>query len=62
MAIMVVFAKADVKQSLRIRVNLDARYGTCLFPILLSSRARMHSFKASKDVLISALSVRRCEL
>ena len=59
-AIMVVLAKTEVKQSFRMRVSSEARYGTCLLlPLLLLSRAHTHSFKARSDVLISALSVRR---
>ena len=56
-AIIVVLARLDVKQSFRIKVSFDARYGTCLAEPRLLSRALMHSFRASRDVLISELSV-----
>ena len=61
-AIMVVRARLEVKQSLRIRVSLLALYGTCFE---LPPRARIHSLSASKEVLISELSVllwRLCDL
>ena len=51
-----------MKQSLRIKVNLEALYGTCADPPLPLSNARMHSFKASRLLLISEDSVRRCRL
>lgn len=55
-AIIVVRASDDVKQSFKIKVNFEARYGTCFEDPL--SNARIHSFKANKEVLISELSVR----
>jgi hypothetical protein len=57
-AIIVVLAKLDVKQSLRIRVSFDALYGTCFGFPRPQSRALIHSFNARSDVLISELSVR----
>jgi hypothetical protein len=65
-AIIVVLAKAEVKQSFRMRVRLEARYGMCLLLLhLLLSRAHAHYFNARSEVLISTLSVRRwvlCDL
>ena len=57
-AIIVVRASLEVKQSLRIKVNFEALYGTCAVPPLLLSNARIHSFNASKLLFISEDSVR----
>ena len=48
-----------MKESLKTMVNLDALNGTCPD---LESKALIHSFKASKDLLISAPSSLRCLL
>jgi hypothetical protein len=59
----------EVKLSRSTRVSLEARNGTCTCPpppplsvAARMARARMHSFSASSDLLISALSMRRCWL
>jgi len=57
-AIIVVLESGE-KQSFKINVSLDPRYGTWLD---FCPNARIHSFRASSDVLISADSVLRCEL
>ena len=59
-AIIVVRARLEVKQSFRIKVSLEARYGTCFDEPPPS--ALIHSFKAKSDVLISELSVLLCLL
>lgn len=61
-AIIVVLANFDVKQSFKIRVNFEARYGTCEDPPFPLSRARIHSFNARRLLLISEDSVLRCRL
>ena len=51
-----------MNESLKTNVNLDVLNGTCcsLFPVVfLTSNARIHSFKASKLLFISAPSARR---
>jgi len=54
----------EMNESLRTIVNLDALNGTWIeFPALpahfLASKAQIHSFKASNDLLISAPSSHR---
>ena len=56
---MVVLARLDVKQSFKMRVSFDARYGTCFED---PPSALIHSFNARSEVLISELSVRLCLL
>ena len=51
--------ESDKKESRSTMVSLDARKGTCE---LFMSIARMHSFKARRDLLISAPSIRLCLL
>ena len=53
-AIIVVFESGE-NESFKIRVSSDARYPIRVF---FCPKARMHSFKFSKDVLISADSAR----
>ena len=51
-----------MNESLKTNVNLDVLNGTCcsLFPVVfLTSKARIHSFKASRLLFISAPSARR---
>ena len=51
-----------MNESLKTNVNLDVLNGTCcsLFPVVfLTSNARIHSFKASRLLFISAPSARR---
>lgn len=45
-----------VNESFSTSVNFEARYGTCEE---FESNARMHSFNANRDLLISAPSMRR---
>mmetsp|Transcript_2395 Transcript_2395/g.7444 ORF Transcript_2395/g.7444 Transcript_2395/m.7444 type:complete len:239 (+) Transcript_2395:651-1367(+) len=56
-AIMTVRARLPTKESRRTDVSLDPRNGTCPASI---SKARMHSFSASRLLLISAPSRRVC--
>ena len=53
----------DTKLSLRTCVNFEALKGTCVSGfVFFSSKALIHSFKANKDLLISAPSALRCLL
>ncbi len=59
-AIMTILEACELmKESLSTMVNLEARKGMWL---LFEYRARMHSLRASKDLLISAPSSLRCRL
>lgn len=50
---------SEINESRKTMVSLDALNGT--WPDL-ESKARMHSFNARRDLLISAPSMRRCRL
>ncbi len=54
------FSDLETKESLRTKVSLDALNGTWVSePFFLASKALMHSFNASKLLLISAPSALR---